>query len=116
MLLQSGVDEKCGLVQWNVPAICKMFKTSWQMGGRLTNNVLENHLPFEGPVILFAGVVEYHPISTKYGQKVLPAIFIRYALYAGGIWKGDFFLADIEELENVGRVRYPCSETQCEGN
>ena len=93
MLLQSGLDEKCGLVQWNVPAICKMFKTSLADGRTplRRNNVLENHLPFEGPVILFAGVVEYHPISTKYGEKVLPGIFIGYALYAGGIWKGDFF-------------------------
>ena len=46
-----------------------------------------------------------HPISTKdqsrlhqFGKKVLPGIFLRYALVAGTIWKGYILVADIEEL------------------
>ena len=56
-----------------------------------------------GPVMPFGAMVEYHPISAKdtsrlhqYGPKVLPGIFLGYAMYAGGIWKGD-----IEELEQM---------------
>ena len=51
-------------------------------------------------------MVEYHPITAKdqsklhqLGIKVLPGNFVGYALCAGGIWKGDFFFADVEELK-----------------
>ena len=51
---------------------------------------------------------EYYPISAKdqsrihqFGKKVLPGLFLGYALYAGGIWKGDILVADIEELETM---------------
>ena len=53
-------------------------------------------------------MVEYHPISAKeisrvhqFGTKVLPGKFLGYVLYAGGIWKGDIMVADIEELEQM---------------
>ena len=53
-------------------------------------------------------MVEYHPISGKdlsrlhqFGPKVLPGIFLGYALHAGRIWKGDILVADIEELEHM---------------
>ena len=65
-------------------------------------------MSFDGPVIQFGAMVEYHPISVKdqsrlhqFGAKVLPGIFLGYALYAGGIWKGDMVVADIEELEEM---------------
>ena len=35
------------------------------------------------------------------GKKVLPGLFLGYALYAGGTWKGDIMVADIEELETM---------------
>ena len=64
--------------------------------------------PFEGPVIPFGSLVEYHPITAKdqsrihqFGKKVLPGLFLGYALYAGGIWKGDVLVADLEELETM---------------
>ena len=64
--------------------------------------------PFKGPIIPFGSLVEYHPISAKdqsrihqFGKKVLPGLFLGYALYAGGIWKGDMMVADIEELETM---------------
>ena len=37
----------------------------------------------------------------QFGAKVLPGVFLGYALYAGGIWKGDIMVADIEELEEM---------------
>ena len=64
--------------------------------------------PFKGPIIPFGSLVEYHPISVKdlsrlhqFGKKVLPGILLGYVLYAGGIWKGDIMVADIEELEKM---------------
>ena len=64
--------------------------------------------PFGGPVIPFGSLVEYHPITAKdqsrihqFGKKVLPGLFLGYALYAGGIWKGDIMVADPEELETM---------------
>ena len=57
-------------------------------------DVLGNH--FKLPIIPFGSLVEYHPIIAKdqsrihqFGKKILPGLFLRYALYAGGIWKGD---------------------------
>ena len=64
--------------------------------------------PFNGPIIPFGSLVEYYPISAKdqsrihqFGKKVLPGLFLGYALYAGGIWKGDVLIADLEELETM---------------
>ena len=65
-------------------------------------------MPFNGPVIPFGAMVEYHPISAKdisrlhqFGPKVLSGVFLGYVLYAGRIWKGDVMIADIEELEEM---------------
>ena len=62
-------------------------------------------VPFNGPVIPFGALVEYHPISGKdlsrlhqFGPKVFPGIFLGYALHAVRIWKGDIMVADIEAL------------------
>ena len=48
--------------------------------------------PFRGPIIPFGSLVEYHPLTAKdqsrihqFGKKVLPGLFLGYALYAGGI-------------------------------
>ena len=64
--------------------------------------------PFKGPIIPFGSFVEYHPITAKdqsrihqFGKKVLPGLFLGYALCAGGIWKGDVLVADLEELETM---------------
>ena len=46
--------------------------------------------PFKGPIIPFGSLVEYHPVTAKdqsrihqFGKKVLPGLFLGYALYAG---------------------------------
>ena len=64
--------------------------------------------PFKGPIIPFGSLVEYHPITAKdqprihqFGKKVLPGLFLGYAFFAGGIWKGDVLVADLEELETM---------------
>ena len=64
--------------------------------------------PLEGPIIPFGSLVEYHPITAKdqsrvhqFGKKVLPELFLGYALYAERIWKGDVLISDLEELETM---------------
>ena len=45
--------------------------------------------------------VEDLSILHQIGPKVLPGIFLGYLFSAGGIWKGDIKVADIEELEQM---------------
>ena len=77
--------------------------------------------PFKGPIIPFGSLVESHPFTAKdqsrihqFGKKVLPGLFLGYALYAGGIWKGDVVVADLEELETMDASEIYSKKTQCE--
>ena len=106
VLLQSSLDEKwcadfmeCYTYLRNIQDLLSDGKTPYERRfGK----------PFKGSIILFGSLVEYYPISAKdqsrihqFGKKVLPGLFLGYALYAGGIWKGDILVADIEELETM---------------
>ena len=95
-----------GQILWNVTPICETSQIYCLMGRRLMKDVLGNNL--KGPIIPFGSLVEYHPRTAKdqsrihqFGKKVLPGLFLGYALYAGGIWKGDVLIADLEELETM---------------
>ena len=95
-----------GLILWNSIAICGMLETSWRMGKFIAKSDSENHL--KAKWFLFGAMVDHHPISTpdqsrlhQFGKKVLPMIFLGYALIGCGIWKVDILIADIEELEKV---------------
>ena len=77
--------------------------------------------PFKRPIIPFGSLVEYYPISAKdqsrihqFGKKVLPGLFIGYALYTGEIWKGHIMVVDIEELETMDASEI--KKTQCKGS
>ena len=50
----------------------------------------------------------------EYGKQVLFGLFFGYALYAGGIWKGDVLVADLEELETMDASEIYSKKTQCE--
>ena len=85
-------------IPWNAIPICETFKTSC-----LERDVLGNHLKDRS-----FRWVECHPITAKdqsrihqLGKKLLPGLFFGYALCAGGIWKGDILVADVEELETM---------------
>ena len=59
-----------------------------------------------GRVAHDVGGLEYHLISAKdlsrlhqFVPQILPGIFFGDVFEAGGIWKGDILVADIEELE-----------------
>ena len=89
VLLQSGLDEKwwagsmeCYCYLRNIQDLLSDGKTPYER--RFGE-------PFNGPVMPFGAMVEYHPISSKdisrlhhFGPKVLPGIFLGYALYEGG--------------------------------
>ena len=106
VLLQSGLDEKwwadsmeCFTYLRNIQDLLSDGKTPYER--RFGE-------PFKGPIIPFGSLVEYDPISAKdqsrihqFGKKVLPGLFLGYSLYAGGIWKGDILVADVEELETM---------------
>ena len=94
-----------GQIPWNAIFICETFKISCLMGKLHTRRFGK---PFKGPIIPFGSLVEYYPISVKdqsrihqFGKKILPGLFLGYALYSGGIWKGDVLVADLEELETM---------------
>ena len=60
---------------------------------------------FDGPVIPFGAMVEYHPVSAKANldcicleQKSCQVFFSVMYYFAAGIWKGDIMVADIEEF------------------
>ena len=104
VLLQSGLDEKwwadslaCFCYLQNVQDVLADGKTRYER--RFGES-------FKGPIIRFGAMVEYCPISVQdqsrlhqYGKKVLPGIFLGYELIAGGIWKGDILIADLEDFE-----------------
>ena len=89
VLLQSGLNEswwsdsmECYTYLRNVTDLLSDGKTPYER---------RFGQPFNGPIIPFGSLVEYHPITAKdlsrihqFGKKVLPGLFFRYALYAGG--------------------------------
>ena len=106
VLLQSGLDEKW----WADSMACFSYLRNIQdlLSDGKTPYERRFGKPLKGPTIPFGSLVEYHPISAKeqsrihqFGKKVLPGMFLGYALYAVGIWKGDTLVADIEELETM---------------
>ena len=106
VLLQSGLNEsrwadsmECYTYLRNVTDLLSDGKTPYER---------RFGQPFKGPIIPFGSLVEYHLITAKdqsrihqFGKKVLPGLFLGYALYAGEIWKGDVLIADLEELETM---------------
>ena len=106
VLVQSGLSEswwadsmECYTYLRNVTDLLSDGKTPYER---------RFEQPFLGPIIPFGSLVEYHPRTAKdqsrihqFGKKVLPGLFLGYALYAGGIWKGDVLVADLEELETM---------------
>ena len=96
VLLQSGLNESW----WADSMECYTYLrnvTDLFSDGK-THYVRRFGQPFKGPIIPFGSLVEYHFITAKdqsrihqFGKKVLPGLFLGYALYAERIWKGDVF-------------------------
>ena len=109
VLLQSGLDEnwwadsmECFSYLRNIQDLLSDGKTPYERRfGK----------PFKGPIIPFGSLVEYHPITAKdqsrihqFGKKVLPGLFLGYALYAGRIWKGGVLISDLEETMDASEI------------
>ena len=121
VLLQPGLDEnwwadsmECYTYLRNIQDLLSDGKTQYER--RFGE-------PFKGPIIPFGSLVEYHPITAKdqsrihqFGKKVLPKLFLGYALYAEGIWKGDILVADSEELETMDASEIYSKKAQCKGS
>ena len=88
VLLQSGLNEswladsmECYTYMRNVTDLLSDGKTPYER---------RFGQPFKGSIIPFGSLVEYHTITAKdqsrihqFGKKVLPGLFLGYALYAG---------------------------------
>ena len=86
-----------GQIPWNVTPICEMSQVCYLMGRRPVKDVFGQ--PFKGPIIPCGSLVEYHPITAKdqsrihqFGKKVLPGLFLGYALYAGEFGRVTYWL------------------------
>ena len=95
VLLQSGLDEKW----WAVSMECYTYLRN------VTDLLSDGKTPCERrcgmPFFTLFLRKTYRDYISQFGAKVLPGIFLGYVLYAGGIWKGDIMVADIEELEEM---------------
>ena len=92
-----------GQIQLNAFPICETLKISCLMGKPYERRFGE---PFKGLFFPFGSLVEYYLITAKerihqFEKKVLPGLFLGYALYAVRVWKGNTMVADIEELETM---------------
>ena len=112
VLLQSGSGWKMvGRIPWNVIPICEtsqIYCLRWRLH---TKDVLEN-LPknqsFRLVHWLSLSLRKTSPRIHQFGKKVLPGLFLGYALYArGGIWEGDVLVADlqIDESNSLEEIR-----------
>ena len=118
-LLQSGLDQnwwadsmECYTYLRNVTDLLSHGKTPYER---------RFGQPCKGPIIPFESLVECHPLTAKdqsrihqFGKKVLPGLFLGYALYAGRVWKGDVLAADLQELETMDASEIYSKKTQCE--
>ena len=103
VFLQSGFYEQWWSDSIECYCFCETFKTSYGTGKLLMKGDSVNHS--RAPQFHLEHWLNITQISTRdqmrihqFGKKVLPGIFLGYALIAGGLCKGDFLIADLEEL------------------
>ena len=77
-----------GQILWNVTPNCETSQIYYLLGRPPYERRFGQ--PFKGPIISFVPLVENHHITAKdqsrihqFGKKVLPGLFLGYALYAG---------------------------------
>ena len=79
-------------------------KTSWQMGEHLLRDDWENH----SKNIFNSDQSKDQSRLLHFGKKVLPGIFLGYAMSEGGIWKGDKIVLPI--ADGTGKLCGRCHE------
>ena len=98
-----------GQILWNVKPVCETSQIYCLMGRRPMKGDSANHSKDRSfRLVHWLSITLFYPFTAKdqsrihqFGKKVLPGLFLGYALYAGGIWKGDVLVADLEELETM---------------
>ena len=94
-----------GQILWNITPIFETSQVSYLVGRRPTRDVLGNHLKdllfhlVHWLITLLLRRISRESINLE--RKFLLGLFLGYALYAGGIWKGDVLIAGFEELETM---------------
>ena len=106
VLLQSGLDE----ILWADSMECYSYLRNIQDLFSDVKTPYERRFgkPFKKQIFPFGSLVEYYPKTAKdesrihqFGKKVLPGLFLGYALYAGGIWKMTYWSQTLRELETM---------------
>ena len=106
VLLQSGLNEnwwadsmECYTYLRNVTDLPSDGKTPYER---------RFGQPLKGPIIPFGSLVEYHPITAKdqsrthqFGKKVLPGLFLGYALYAGEFVRVTYWLQTLRSWKTM---------------
>ena len=96
-----------GRIPWNAAALCETFKISCLMG----RHPMKGGSEYDSMAQLFRlepwlkntlFLLKTCRDCTNSARKFLPGIFHGNALHAGGFWKGDFLVADIGGLEQMG--------------
>ena len=110
-----------GQILWNAFPICETFKISCLMGKLHAIDVLENHLKDQlSRLVLCLSITlslrktSQESISSE--RKSYLEYSLDTALYAGGIWKRDMMVADVEELETMDLLGNLRKKTQCKGS
>ena len=105
-MLQSGLDEKrwsdsmeCYCSLRNVQDLVADWKNSLWKTIRRTAKKSHNSIWSIGWIS--SNLNAWSNKSSSFRKEVLPGIFRGYALIAGGLWKGDIPIADLEEFQNV---------------
>ena len=107
-----------GQIPWNVTPVCETSQFYYLMVRRPMKDVLGNHL--KGPNIPFGSLVEYYAISAKdqsrihqFGKKVLPGLFLGYALYAREFGRVTYWLQTLRSWKRWTHLN-STRKTQCE--
>ena len=95
-----------GQTPWNAIPICETSQISYLIGRRPMKDVLGSHLKDQSVRLVHwlsitLSLRRTSQESIDLEKKVLPGLFLGYALYAEGIRKGDVLVADLEKLETM---------------
>ena len=109
VLVQSGLQES-----WWAEAMecyCNLRTVQDLLADSQTPCERRFNSPFKGPIFLTGAEVKTNPMSPQnrgrvhqFGTKVLPGIFVGYALDVGGSWTGDLLIGDREDLKNDATI------------
>ena len=98
--------KKGGRIPWNVTAICEVFKISCLMGRRPMKDVLGNHLKdLLFHLVHWLNIILFPRKTSRESINLVRKYFLEYSSTMSCmpdiIWKRDFLVVDLEELEEM---------------